>query len=69
VRNAWSMHRLRSLWTDDDKAVLRTSLEIEPDMSPCDLAVICQKPCFEVSLVCVDPEKRKDAELEVVGVL
>lgn len=36
------------MWSEDDQSVLKTTLDIEPDIEPCNLAVICRKPCFEV---------------------
>ncbi|KAK7042070.1 Pre-mRNA splicing factor [Favolaschia claudopus] len=35
-------------WVDNDTQLLRTVLDFSPDTEPCDLAVICDKPCFEV---------------------
>jgi histone-lysine N-methyltransferase EZH2 len=36
-------------WDDPvDLTTLRTILDISPDLSPCDLAVVCRKPCREV---------------------
>ncbi|KAF9262759.1 hypothetical protein L218DRAFT_1000321 [Marasmius fiardii PR-910] len=39
---------LPSNWTTNDLATLTTVLSFSPDTSPCDLAIICNKPCFEV---------------------
>ncbi|KAG2003684.1 hypothetical protein CC2G_004271 [Coprinopsis cinerea AmutBmut pab1-1] len=36
-------------WTDNDVEMLEVVLEQSPDALPCDLAVICRKPCYEVS--------------------
>ncbi|KAJ2917884.1 hypothetical protein MD484_g2499, partial [Candolleomyces efflorescens] len=38
-----------SPWTEDDKELLNSVLTHSPDALPCDLAVICRKPCFEVA--------------------
>ncbi|OAX43422.1 SET domain-containing protein [Rhizopogon vinicolor AM-OR11-026] len=35
-------------WSEDDISSLKTILEIEPDMVPCDHAELCLKPCHEV---------------------
>lgn len=37
-------------WSEDDISALKTVLEIEPDMIPCDHAELCLKPCHEVGL-------------------
>uniref|UniRef100_A0A0W0FZY7 SET domain-containing protein n=1 Tax=Moniliophthora roreri TaxID=221103 RepID=A0A0W0FZY7_MONRR len=34
-------------WTPEDTKTLKTVLKFSPDISPCDLAVICRKPCIE----------------------
>jgi len=36
-------------WSKLDEETLETVLAITPDLKPCELAVICQKPCREVS--------------------
>ncbi|EPQ53739.1 hypothetical protein GLOTRDRAFT_131076 [Gloeophyllum trabeum ATCC 11539] len=36
------------IWEDDDIRTLRDILAITPDSKPCDLAVLCRKPCNEV---------------------
>ncbi|KZT18938.1 hypothetical protein NEOLEDRAFT_84716 [Neolentinus lepideus HHB14362 ss-1] len=36
------------LWGDADIRALQAILAVTPDSSPCDLAVICRKPCNEV---------------------
>ncbi|TFK32709.1 hypothetical protein BDQ12DRAFT_478786 [Crucibulum laeve] len=36
-------------WVDqNDVTLLESTLKFDPDMSPCDMAVICRKRCFEV---------------------
>ncbi|KAG2009911.1 Setd1a protein [Coprinopsis cinerea AmutBmut pab1-1] len=35
-------------WTQTEIALLSDILKLSPDSSPCDLAVICRKPCMEV---------------------
>ncbi|KAJ4485830.1 hypothetical protein J3R30DRAFT_3282052 [Lentinula aciculospora] len=35
-------------WTQNDLDTFNTILEYSPDSSPCDLATICKKPCFEI---------------------
>ncbi|KAH0587994.1 hypothetical protein H2248_006737 [Termitomyces sp. 'cryptogamus'] len=35
-------------WSDGDVEALTTVLSLSPDLSPCHLAIICRKPCFEV---------------------
>jgi len=40
-----------SFWSDDDIQTLRMVLDLTPDLSPCDLATICRKPCQQVSHV------------------
>lgn len=37
-------------WEDWDWEEFRTILEIAPDTPPCQLAVLCRKPCREVRL-------------------
>ena len=37
-------------WEDWDWEEFRTTLEIAPDALPCQLAVLCRKPCREVRL-------------------
>ncbi|KAF8152093.1 hypothetical protein K438DRAFT_1864497 [Mycena galopus ATCC 62051] len=36
------------LWSDDDTQLLCRILDSSPDTIPCDLAVLCFKPCYEV---------------------
>ncbi|ESK92877.1 histone-lysine n-methyltransferase ezh1-like [Moniliophthora roreri MCA 2997] len=50
-------------WTPEDTKTLKTVLKFSPDISPCDLAVICRKPCIEVfrlrkKMIKVDTEKK-----------
>ncbi|KAJ7758167.1 hypothetical protein DFH07DRAFT_818963 [Mycena maculata] len=53
------------VWPTDDLQLLRTILDLAPDTSPCDLAVICAKPCNETfhqrTLILPDvaPERKK----------
>ncbi|KAK7462696.1 hypothetical protein VKT23_007284 [Stygiomarasmius scandens] len=35
-------------WDVEDVEVLETILRLQPDVSPCDLAPMCRKPCWEV---------------------
>ncbi|KAK7049282.1 hypothetical protein VNI00_005883 [Paramarasmius palmivorus] len=35
-------------WTSEEIEALEVTLKFSPDISPCDLAVICRKPCIEV---------------------
>jgi hypothetical protein len=35
-------------WDDADLTTLKTILNITPDLYPCELAVLCRKPCREV---------------------
>ncbi|THV00713.1 SET domain-containing protein [Dendrothele bispora CBS 962.96] len=35
-------------WDENDIEFLRYNLQMEPDASPCNLAVICEKPCWEI---------------------
>ncbi|GLB39383.1 putative histone-lysine N-methyltransferase activity [Lyophyllum shimeji] len=37
-----------SFWTEDDVETLNMVLSFSPDLSPCNLAIICRKPCHEV---------------------
>ncbi|KAL0062283.1 Histone-lysine N-methyltransferase setd7 [Marasmius tenuissimus] len=37
-----------SNWTAEELEALTLTLRISPDTSPCDLAIICKKPCYEV---------------------
>ncbi|KAF8970309.1 hypothetical protein BDZ97DRAFT_1652502, partial [Flammula alnicola] len=37
-----------TFWTADDMETLFAALDIAPDALPCDLAIICRKPCREV---------------------
>lgn len=37
-----------TFWTENDMELCNTVLSFSPDVSPCDLAVICRKPCHEV---------------------
>ena len=38
-----------TIWTTQDVDFLFSLLNYTPDISPCDLAIICRKPCREVS--------------------
>lgn len=38
-------------WTKEDHEVLDLTLRYAPDTTPCDLSIICRKPCREVSFV------------------
>ncbi|KAJ3548227.1 hypothetical protein NMY22_g1340 [Coprinellus aureogranulatus] len=38
-----------AVWSSADKELLHTVLGYSQDALPCDLAVICRKPCFEVA--------------------
>ncbi|KIM53664.1 hypothetical protein SCLCIDRAFT_1157353 [Scleroderma citrinum Foug A] len=42
-------------WSDDDIESFRVIFEIAPDLSPCGLAVLCLKPCCEVTAQCINP--------------
>ncbi|KAJ3794457.1 hypothetical protein GGU11DRAFT_844543 [Lentinula aff. detonsa] len=35
-------------WTQNDLNTFQIFLDHSPDSSPCDLAIICKKPCFEI---------------------
>ncbi|KAK1227020.1 hypothetical protein PQX77_009982 [Marasmius sp. AFHP31] len=37
-----------SNWTAEELEALTLSLRFSPDTTPCDLAIICRKPCYEV---------------------
>lgn len=37
-----------TIWTSEDTLILFAILNYAPDMSSCDLAKICRKPCREV---------------------
>ncbi|KAJ3821298.1 hypothetical protein F5880DRAFT_1486342 [Lentinula raphanica] len=39
---------LETEWTQDDLDTFKIFIDHSPDALPCDLAVICKKPCFEV---------------------
>ncbi|KAI0945126.1 hypothetical protein AcV7_001749 [Taiwanofungus camphoratus] len=39
-------------WSAVDREILRTTLHLSPQSDPCDLAVICRKPCREVFVLC-----------------
>ncbi|KAF9074813.1 hypothetical protein BDP27DRAFT_1257959 [Rhodocollybia butyracea] len=43
-----NMPSIETEWSTNDIDTLSIVLEYAPDTSPCDLAVICKKPCFEV---------------------
>ncbi|EIW74438.1 hypothetical protein CONPUDRAFT_133111 [Coniophora puteana RWD-64-598 SS2] len=53
---------IRPDWDDHEVDDLRLSLEILPDSTPCDLALLCFKPCKEVFLWWrfLYPKKAKD---------
>ncbi|PPQ72753.1 hypothetical protein CVT26_003033 [Gymnopilus dilepis] len=38
---------IASYWSDSDTQILSSVLRYAPDTSPCDLAIICRKPCRE----------------------
>ena len=35
-------------WTEADHGTFNSVIKLTPDTAPCDLAVICRKPCIEV---------------------
>lgn len=39
------------VWNRTDTNTIKTLLEVAPDTTPCDLAIICRKPCFEVAML------------------
>ncbi|KAF8162122.1 hypothetical protein BJ912DRAFT_915191 [Pholiota molesta] len=41
---------IRTVWTAEDTELLYVTLDYAPDTLPCDLAVICRKPCREVCI-------------------
>ncbi|KAE9398446.1 SET domain-containing protein [Gymnopus androsaceus JB14] len=43
-----NMLGMESSWTTKDIDTFNILLEYSPDTSPCDLAIVCKKPCFEV---------------------
>ena len=34
-------------WTEADHGTFNSVIKLTPDTAPCDLAVICRKPCIE----------------------
>lgn len=47
-------------WSDDDIESFRVIFEIAPDLSPCGLAVLCLKPCCEVTAQCISRQVNTD---------
>ncbi|KAF8803025.1 SET domain-containing protein [Phlegmacium glaucopus] len=48
LQAASSSNNIASFWTQKDIETLFAILEYSPDTLPCDLAIICRKPCREV---------------------
>jgi hypothetical protein len=45
-----SVSRQASPWDETDLDMFRIISEISPNATPCDLAELCLKPCYEVML-------------------
>ncbi|KAJ3843454.1 hypothetical protein EV361DRAFT_211843 [Lentinula raphanica] len=61
---------LETEWTQDDLDTFKIFIDHSPDALPCDLAVICKKPCFEIfkrrkNMLPDDDIKRKDPRTKV----
>ena len=37
-------------WSSEEISLFASVVNLAPDTFPCDLAVICRKPCFEVNI-------------------